>query len=104
MANEISVTWDELLAYFRDSRELAITEMTLATTDRQLWAAQGKLALVEELLTLPDIFATMASQKEESAKEAPKAVPIRQRATQVLGAANAERLYGKDKGALAEGG
>lgn len=98
------VPWQEVLDYFKDLREQVIAEMSLAQTDRQLWAAQGKLAQIDELLNLRAIFDTLAEQKVELARH-PAPVSLRARVEQKLGADGATLLYGKDHGAKAsEGG
>ena len=95
------VAWAEVQAYFREVRERVIGEMAFAENERAIWAAQGKLALIEEFLTLPETFAILA-QQEEDAKVTQPPIPVRARVTKLLGASNAERLYGKDHGSQAE--
>ena len=53
------VSWSDVMDYFKFLERQAIGEMARADTDRKLWQAQGKLALVQELLNLKDIFATL---------------------------------------------
>lgn len=65
MASDYVVPWSEVMGYFKDCREQAIQELTAAKDDREMWRAQGKLALVEELLNLQDIHATMATLGKE---------------------------------------
>ena len=54
------VPWAEVLEYFNECREQAIRELSQAETDRAVWSAQGKVALLDELLNLKDVFATMS--------------------------------------------
>lgn len=56
------VPWPTLEAYFLEMRERAIQGLTDAETERALWQAQGKLALIEELTSLRAILATLESQ------------------------------------------
>ena len=53
------VPWSEVIEYFQECREQAITELAQAESDRAVWRAQGKVALLDELLNLKEVFATM---------------------------------------------
>lgn len=53
------ITWGQLESYFKDTREAVLQELAEAETDRQMWQAQGKLALTLELLNLRAILATL---------------------------------------------
>ena len=64
------VPWSEVIEYFQECREQAITELAQAESDRAVWRAQGKVALLDELLNLKEVFASLS----EVDKEAPPAV------------------------------
>ena len=64
------VPWAEVIEYFQECREQAFVELSMAESDRAVWRAQGKVALLDELLNLKDVFATMS----EVDKVAPPAV------------------------------
>ena len=64
------VPWAEVIEYFQECREQAITELAQAESDRAVWRAQGKVALLDELLNLKEVFASLS----EVDKEAPPAV------------------------------
>ena len=64
------VPWTEVIEYFQECREQAITELAQAESDRAVWRAQGKVALLDELLNLKEVFASLS----EVDKEAPPAV------------------------------
>jgi hypothetical protein len=57
------VPWPEVIEYFKECREQVMGEMGRAETDRKLWQAQGKMALIQELLNLPAIFTTLEAEK-----------------------------------------
>ena len=63
------IAWDEILAYFTEARERAIADMASADDTKQIWKAQGKVDLCNELLNLRAIFQTLA-QSEEDATQA----------------------------------
>ena len=53
------VSWVDVMAYFTDCRERTILDLAEAEDDKAMWRAQGKLALLNELLNLQDIHATL---------------------------------------------
>ena len=65
------VPWDDVLAYFNEARERAIVDLASANETKDIWKAQGKLDLCNELLNLRSIFETIA--EAEQAVPAPDA-------------------------------
>ena len=63
------ISWDDVLAYFKESRERALADLANAENERHIWKAQGKIDLCNELLNLRAIFQTLA-QSEEDATQA----------------------------------
>ena len=59
------VSWVDVMAYFTECRERTILDLAEAEDDKAMWRAQGKLALLNELLNLQDIHATMTSLGKE---------------------------------------
>ena len=59
------IPWVDLEAYFKDMRERVIGDMARAETERALWQAQGKLALLDELTQLRVILQVLDSQGKE---------------------------------------
>lgn len=68
MAEQFVVSWALVLDYFHEKRESTIRSLADAATDRELWKAQGRLALLEELLTLKDYFETLEEIDKEALK------------------------------------
>ena len=59
------VPWVELEAYFKEMRERVIQDMARAQVERELWQAQGKLALLDELAQLRVVLQVLDSQGKE---------------------------------------
>ena len=59
------IPWVELEAYFKDAREQVILDLADAETDRNIWKAQGKLKLLDELARLRIILQVLDSQGKE---------------------------------------
>ena len=57
--------WTDLEAYFKEMRERVIQDMARAETERGLWQAQGKLALLDELTQLRAILQVLDSLGKE---------------------------------------
>ena len=58
--SEDVVPWTEGIQYCKECREQAFVALSAADEDRDVWRAQGKIALLDELLNLKDVFATMS--------------------------------------------
>lgn len=56
------VPWPSLEAYFSEMRERVIRDMANSETERALWQAQGKLAIIDELTHLRDILQVLDTQ------------------------------------------
>lgn len=65
MASDFVVPWAEVVAYFQDCRERTFGDLARAETDRQVWQAQGKLTLLEELCNIQDILKTLEAIGKE---------------------------------------
>lgn len=59
------IPWPDLEAYIKESRERIIADLAEAEDLRGLYQAQGKLALVDELLNLRAIMATLDAAGKE---------------------------------------
>lgn len=59
--SEFVVPWADVQRYLRDRREGVILDLSGAEDLQNLYRAQGKLALLDELLNLKDILATLTS-------------------------------------------
>ena len=57
------VPWADVIQYLNDRREGIILDLAHAEDLKGLYGAQGKLALLDELLNLRDILATLDSKK-----------------------------------------
>ena len=72
------VPWSEVIEYFKECREASFVKLSMAETDKAVWRAQGEIALLDELLNLKDVFATMSEVDKLApatvASEAPKRV------------------------------
>ena len=58
--NEYVVPWTEVIQYFKECREQAFIALSAADENKDIWRAQGRIALLDELLNLKDVFATMS--------------------------------------------
>ena len=60
------VPWTDVLAYFTEARERAILDLASANETKDIWKAQGKLDLCNELLNLRSIFETIAEAEQKA--------------------------------------
>ena len=51
--------WSDLEAYFKDTKERVLLQLSEAEELKDLWRTQGKLALLEEFDSLRDIMFTL---------------------------------------------
>ena len=63
MSRDYVVPWADVIQYLQDRRESVILSMADTEDLRGLYQAQGKLALLNELLNIKDILATLDTQK-----------------------------------------
>ena len=59
------VPWVDILEYLKECRERTILDLSDAQDERLIYRAQGKLALLEELLQMRDILVTLKSLGKE---------------------------------------
>ena len=65
------VSWEEVLAYFRECRERAVQDLGSAEDTRTIGKAQGKIELCNELLNLRAVFETLEqAQKATEPRDA----------------------------------
>lgn len=67
------VSWEDVLAYFKECRERALQELGDAEDTRTIGKAQGKIELCNELLNLRAIFETISKAQEDAAPQPPTA-------------------------------
>ena len=68
------LTWVELNEYLREMRETVLADLPRATSERELWQAQGKMQLISELLNLQQVFQTMEAVRQEARDQ--QSVPV----------------------------
>ena len=71
MAESYMVSWEDVLAYFKECRERALQDLASAEDVRSVGKAQGKIELCNELLNLRAVFETIAKAQEEAAPKPP---------------------------------
>ena len=64
-SSDYVVPWADIVAYMQDRREGVIMDLAKAEDLRGLYHAQGKLALLDELVNIRAILATLDSVKKE---------------------------------------
>ena len=65
------VAWADILEYFKERREQIIIDLG-ELEDKALYRAQGKLALLNELLHIKDILGTLESSDRSAPSGASK--------------------------------
>ena len=67
------VSWEDILAYFKECRERALQELAGAEDVRTVGKSQGKIELCNELLNLRAVFETIANAQQEAVPKPPDA-------------------------------